>query len=208
MKQATQTHKGSDSVNKSKSDINHLIHKDFIKHMTKKVLKANGDSKFKAKRYLRPIYSCPSDAAGFTMVNRVSDSIITPELNLHPESVAFLFHVDGCAKNLMLYLIIHELNNLNGHYSFNAKVVAQFSKYSEELFGMNYTDSTIQQAHRKVEQKNVTANIAKGKYFLNPLIAGGKNEAARRELLSSYSKLLVSKPQKDEFMDLYPIYND
>lgn len=206
MNQASQIHKCIESVEKTTSDLNHLNHRDFIKHLSKKALTANGDPKFKAKRYQRPINSSPSDAAGFTKVNSATDSIIAPELNLHPESVAFLFHIDGCAKNLLFYLIIHELNTLNGHYSFNVKIVAQFSKYSEELFGMKYTDSTIQQAHRKLEQKNVTTNISKGKYFLNPLIAGGKNEAARRELLSAYSRLLESKPQKDEYADLYPIY--
>lgn len=208
MNQTLHIHNNIESVKKASPDLNHLKHKAFIKHMTKKALKANGDPKFKSKLYLRPINSSASDAEGFTNVYSASDRIITPELNLHPESVAFLFHIDGCAKNLLFFLIVNELNNLNGHYSFNANVVAQFSKYSEELFGIKYTDSTIQQAHRKLEQKNVTTNVSKGKYFLNPLIAGGKNEAARRELLSDYSRLLASKTQKDEFMDLYPIYND
>lgn len=186
---------------------NHIKHRDFIKHLSKKALGAKGDPKFKVKRFERPINSNPSDAEGFTMVNKVNDKFITPELNLHPEAASFLFHVEGCAKNLLFYLVLYELNNHTGHYPFNAQIVSRFKSYAGELFGREYTEETIQQAHRKLEQSNVTANISKGKYFLNPLIAGGKSEAARRSLISDYSKLLNSKPQKDPFMDLYPIYN-
>jgi hypothetical protein len=186
---------------------NHIRHKDFIKHLSKKALKAKGDPKFKVKRFERPINSNPSDAEGITTLNRAETKFITPELNLHPEAAAFLFHLEGCAKNLLFYLVLYELNNQTGHYPFNAQIVSRFKTYAGDLFKNEYTEDTIQQAHRKLEQKNVTANISKGKYFLNPLVAGGKSEAARRSLISEYSRLLNSKPQKDAFTDLYPIYN-
>jgi hypothetical protein len=195
------------SIDSAEDNRNHIKHRAFIKQLSKKALNAKGDPKFKVKRFERPINSSPSYAEGITMLNKTTEKFITPELNLHPEAVAFLFYVEGCAKNLLFYLVLYELNNHTGHYPFNAQIVSRFKSYAADLFGREYTEDTIQQAHRKLEQNNVTANISKGKYFLNPLVAGGKSEAARRSLISDYSKLLNSKPQKDPFMDLYPIYN-
>lgn len=198
-----------DTVNSDGRDnsSNFYRHKEFIKHLCRKAINGKRMPKFKAKIYSRPIGENPPDANGIIMPNNFNDKLLIPELNLHPEAVAFLFYVDGCAKNLLFYLILFELDNLSGRYSFNAQVVNDYKNYVEQFFDKQYSDSTIKQEHRKLESLNITVNVSYGKYFLNPLISGGKNESSRRNLLCEYSKVLLSKSKKDVFEDLYPYYN-
>ena len=54
--------------------------------------------------------------------------------------------------------------------------------------------------------RKITFNVKRWEYFLNPLIAGGKNESNRRDLTKKYSTLLKEK-KKNAFLDLYPVYS-
>jgi hypothetical protein len=180
-------------------------HYNFLRNVTQSK-QHNHDRKFKINKYKRVLHPLPADSNGFIDLLYVDDRYITPTLKLHPEFAAFIFHIDACAKNLLFYIIMYELNHETGHYSFNVQVRDHFNKYCEELFGTSYKDTTINQAHRSLEEHNITCNVKRGTYFLNPLVAGGKTETLRRNLLNSYTNLLQNKDQKNSFEDIYPIY--
>ena len=158
------------------------------------------------KKHNRPIEFKAEDEQDYVNVINIADGYIVPSLKLHPESAAFLFFIDGCAKNLLLYIIIHELNIISNKYRFNEHVKDNFSSYCKEIFGNAYTDTTIMQAHRDLVKRRITLNVSRGQYFLNPLVAGGKSESDRRINIREYSKLLISK-KMDTLNELYPIYN-
>ena len=105
----------------------------------------------------------------------------------------------------MFYLLLREFNYKTGEYSFNRLTIAQFIDYCDQVYGDKYSVSTVKQAHQELVEKNITLNISRGSYFLNPLIAGGKGrrEYSRRMLLRAYSLLLIKKNRNPE-TDLYP----
>ena len=181
-------------------------HYQFLKNVTQNK-QQNHERKFKINKHKRFLHPLPADSDGFIDLKYVDDKYITPTLKLHPEFAAFVFHIDGCAKNLLFYIVMYNLDHQTGYYSFNVQVRDHFNKYCQELFGTTYKDTTIKQAHRTLEEHNITCNLKKGTYFLNPLVAGGKTETVRRELINAYTKLLQSKIQKDAFKDLYPKYS-
>lgn len=181
-------------------------HYQFLKNVTQ-IKHQNHDRKFKINKYKRVLHQLPADSNGFIDLKCVDDRYITLTLKLHPEFAAFIFHIEGCAKNLLFYIVMYNLDHDTGHYSFNVQVRDHFNKYCQELFGTIYKGTTIDQAHRSLEENNITCNLKKGTYFLNPLVAGGKTETVRRCLINDYTKLLQSKVQKDAFKDLYPKYS-
>ena len=180
-------------------------HYKFLRNVTQNK-QQNHDRKFKINKNKRVLHPLPADSSGFIDLFYVDDRFITPTLKLHPEFAAFIFHIDGCAKNLLFYIVMYNLDHETGHYSFNVQVRDHFNKYSQELFGTSYKDTTINQAHRSLEEHNITCNLKKGTYFLNPLVAGGKTETTRRSLINLYTELLQSKDQKNSFTDIYPVY--
>ena len=190
---------------KNVQSINNTQHYQFLRNVTQSK-EHNHERKFKINKYKRPLRSLPPDSNGFIDLFYVDDRYITPTLKLHPEFAAFIFHIEGCAKNLLLYLIMYKLDHETGYYSFDIQVRDHFNKYCQELFGTTFKDTTINQAHRLLEEYNVTCNLRRGIYFLNPLVAGGKTETMRRDLIKRYTELLHKKNQKDAFADIYPRY--
>ncbi len=136
----------------------------------------------------------------------VDDKFVTPNLRLNPEAVAFLFHIDGCAKNLALFILLKELDYNSGQYKFNQHIVDDFIEYSNQLFYTKYKVDTVKKAHRTLVEQNLTTNISRGIYLINPLFVGGKNETGRRILISDYNKHLRTKKSADVVQDIYPLF--
>jgi hypothetical protein len=125
---------------------------------------------------------------------------------IHPEAVAFLFNLDGCSKNLLFYLILNQVNITTCKYCFNQHVIDEFREHASTVFYTEYKNETIKKAHRSLVERNLTSNVSRGIYFINPFITGGKSEADRRILLTEYSKHLIKKKGADPVKDIYPIY--
>lgn len=178
-------------------------HYRFIRHVTQNAVEELG-RKFRLHKYLRPLRTVKIDEE-FTDIVNVDDRLVTPTIKLHPESVAFLFHLNGCSKNLAFYILMYELNHNTGEYHFNALVKEKFKTYAECLFGEKYKIDTINQAHRDLVKANLVLNISTHLYIVNPLFAGGGSDAGRMLLTKKYTELLKLK-SKDALTGIYPKY--
>jgi hypothetical protein len=178
-------------------------HYRFIRLVSKNSIDSIG-RKFRLIKNLRPLRTEKVDDA-FTNIVNVDDRFVTPTLKLHPESAAFLFHLNGCAKNLAFYIIMFELNHNTGEYYFNVLVNQKFKSYAENFFGEKYKLETISQAHRDLVSANLVLNISTHLYLMNPFFAGGGSDAGRTILSKKYTELLKYK-SKDPLMGIYPKY--
>jgi hypothetical protein len=189
--------------NKYTESISSTDHYKYIRHVTQNAISAEG-RKFRLHKYLRPLRIEKVDEDFINIVN-VDDRLVTPTIKLHPESVAFMFHLNGCAKNLALYIVMLELNHNTGEYHFNALVKEKFKLYAEGFFGEKYKTETISQAHRDLVNANLVLNISTHLYIVNPLFAGGGSDTGRRILTKKYTELLKAK-SKDALTGIYPKY--
>lgn len=198
--------KSSRIENLSGAKLTHKVtespHYNFLKTIT-----AIDRKRFWYKKYLRPVGKTAPDDTGYVDLISVEDGYLGPALKLHPEAAAFLFFINGCAKNLLFFILMQRVKEETGLYYFNPMVIDIFKKYAEQLFQTKYTTSTIKQAHRDLVDRKITCNVKRWEYFLNPLIAGSKNESNRRDLIKKYSNLLKEK-RKNAFLDLYPVYSN
>jgi hypothetical protein len=190
MKTATATGEGL-----SETGINaRLNHKTFIDLSTKTPF-------VKAKRNLRTV---DKGNQLFALLG-IQDFTAQTKVSVHPEFVAFAFHLFGLSRRLLLYIIFYEMNNDNCRFSIDSTLMQRFSKFSA-LFGEQVDDAKeIQQAIRNLVRKNTMILVGDNHYMLNPLIAGGSNENKRRKLIDNYSMLLKNKGL-DTSLDFYPRY--
>lgn len=130
--------------------------------------------------------------------------LLENKVHLHPESVAFLFHIEGCPRKLLMYIIYFELDVSSCMFKFNAQTIQSFKSYCM-LFGAGYETSVIKKAIRELVAANTVCNDSRGKYMVNPLLIGGKTQDTRRELIHKYDSLNLRK-KRDPVMQLYPVY--
>lgn len=163
----------------------------------------------KVKKYHRTQFMRVVDkvehSGGDIEVAELREYLMNPILRFHPESVAFLFHLEGCPKNLLLFILTHKLDYITGRYSFKSIEKEQFREFSRELFGTEYSLSTVNQGHRVLVGANACICLSYGSYALNPLIAGGDNADQRRMLFLEYSRLL-DKKGGDLLANIYPVF--
>ena len=164
-------------------------------------------SKLRLKKIKRPVkYKKRSDS--FIDIINLDDRMLCSNNSLiHPEAVAFLFNLDGCSKNLLFYLILNQVNITTCKYCFNQHVIDEFREHASTVFYTEYKSETIKKAHRSLVERNLTSNVSRGIYFINPLITGGRSETDRRILLTEYSKHLINKKGADPIEDIYPVYH-
>lgn len=177
-------------------------HDKFVDYMSKP--KARGEwPRYKKYRYQRTIGVAKS--GGINSLVTSSEVLLDPPLKLHTEAVSFLFHINGCPKNLLLYIVARKLDVYTGRYAFNNLTIQEFISYAQDFFGTIYTVNTVKQAHRELVNYNVCLNVRQGEYFLNPRLSGGKGVDGRRALEKEYTKLLESKGL-DHLVGIYPVY--
>lgn len=150
--------------------------------------------------------------------NPPEDTIIVPRMmndrigagfnKLTPDGIAFLLTVEGCAKNLLLFILSQKVvlkdgDKDKGLFLYNQQTRDHFNEFCS-LFGLSYTKGTIDQAKKDLVNKNIILNESTGRYYLNPLMFAG-NEAEKRIVINRYCTQLLKKG-KDPVFDFYPRY--
>jgi hypothetical protein len=145
-----------------------------------------------------------TDRDGIKVPIAKQELLLENKIYLHPESAAFLFHIEGCPRKLLMYIIYFELDVSFCIFKFNAQTIQSFKSYCN-LFGGGYETSVIKKAIRELVDRNLVCNVSRGKYMVNPLLIGGKTRDGRRELIYQYDDLGLRK-KKDAVLQLYPVY--
>jgi len=148
------------------------------------------------------------------------ESIAVPELlpdkisrdivKMTPEGIAFLFTLEGCAKNLLLFLMLMKVQRMRGvkhvnQFPLNKLVIDQFNDFCIQVLGEPYKINTIDRAITELKHKNAIISQTKAVYYLNPLILSGASEIEKNSALHQYSSMLIKKG-KDPVLDFYPKY--
>lgn len=172
-----------------------LNHRSFLQ-LTEKT------SGIKARKIVR---SVDKKEQAILLTLGIEDFILQSNVSVHPEFVAYAFHLYGLSRILLLYIIFFELNNNTGRFTNDAQMVQRFRGFCSVFGEEGATDKTIQQALRNLVRKNTMICISGEQYMLNPLIAGGANETRRKKLINQYSEYLQENG-RDTSKDFYPKY--
>ncbi len=123
----------------------------------------------------------------------VVEKKISPEISINLEAFPFLFHLNGCPKNLLFFIIGNLVDHATGNFKMNTHVIMHFQKHASSFFNEEYKTDTIKQANRELVEKNIICNIKNGQYRINPLVFSNGNETYKRLLFRQYTDLLISK---------------
>lgn len=172
-----------------------LNHKNFLEHSIK-------TSSTKTKKIIRNVDKANLDVL---MLLGLEDYTAQSKISLHPEFVAYAFHLYGLSRKLFMYIIFYELDNDSCRVTIDKTALHHFREFCF-LFGEEeQSDKTIQQAIRSLIRKNIMIAMDSEEYMVNPLIAGGSNETKRRKLIDIYSQLLENRGL-DTSIHFYPNY--
>lgn len=189
------TAKELDAASTESSINSRLDHKSFLGQVTK-------ISSIKTKKFVR---SVDRDNCNWLALLGVEDYTAQSKVSVHPEFVAFAFHLYGLSRKLFLYIIFFELNNNTCTFTMNAEMLKRvrdfFSLFGEEA----EVDASILQASTNLIRKNIMLVTEGDEFMLNPLIAGGSNARKRRKLIDGYCRLLEKKGL-DTSVNFYPKY--
>lgn len=173
----------------------HLSHRSFQDH----ALRSHHFKKKKMKR----IADAYEDR--ILLHTHTQEAILEPKVSLYPEFNAYTFHLEGCPRKLLLYIIFYEADRDSLRFKYNAHMRARFVEYCN-LFGKKYTDSAIVQGFKELVRFNTILSFDdRGDYMLNPMLAGNSVEARRRERINQYCQKLIEKGW-DTSADFYPVY--
>ena len=171
-----------------------LDHKAFLVHSAKR-------SSVKTTKILRSIDK--GNQQIFAVLG-IEDCVAQSKVAIHPEFIAFAFHLYGLSRKLFLYLTFFELDNNTCTFKINAETIQRFLDFCL-LFREEHHSSYVLQAARTLMRKNIMIALDDENYMLNPLIAGGSNVRKRRKLIDNYSELL-EKRGLDASLHFYPQY--
>jgi hypothetical protein len=189
-------------------------YKSLLYEFNKKHIQLKGDfdtstqfgksiKKSKFNRIIGTVNETEKDGSTFTSTVNVSEEYLTPVLKFNNEAIPFLFHVNGCAKNLLLFIAVYLLDGEAGTYKVNEHIYKLFMEYAFDFFGESYKLDTIKQCHRELVEKNMVCNVSNGVYKINPLIISIGGDTKKRQLFHEYTELLISKG-KNPVEDFYP----
>ena len=174
---------------------NRLSHRSFLQHLS-----ANHRST--SKKIVRNV---DKGNEGILSMLGIEDATAQSKISIHPEFVAYAFHLYGLSRKLFMYIVFYELNNDTCLFKINAPLMQSFREFCA-LFGEEEeSETSILQALRSLVRKNTMIALDEETYMLNPLIAGGANENKRRKLIDHYSSLL-NKKGLDTSTHFYPRY--
>jgi hypothetical protein len=159
--------------------------------------------KNKFNRVIGTVKETEKDGSTFTSTVNVNEEYLTPVIKFNNEAIPFLFHINGCAKNFLLFISAYLLDGETGIYKVNAHIYKLFMEYAFDIFGESYKLDTIKQCHRELVEKNMVCNVSTGIYKINPLIVSLGGDTKKRQLFKDYTELLISKG-KDSVKDFYP----
>jgi hypothetical protein len=172
-----------------------LDHKVFVVHTAKK-------SSVKTRKILRSIDK--GNQQIFAVLG-IEDCVAQSKVSIHPEFVAFAFHLYGLSRKLFLYLTFFELDNNTCTFKIKAETIQRFLDFCSLFREEERRSSDVLQAARALMRKNIMIALDEESYMLNPLIAGGSNVRQRRKLIDNYSELLEKKGL-DASLHFYPKY--
>lgn len=135
----------------------------------------------------------------------IEDYTAQSKVSIHPEFVAYAFHLYGLSRKLFLYIIFFEMNNDTCRLIANEGMMQRFRQFCLLFEDAEEPGKTIQQAIRSLVRKNTMMALDGEEYMINPLIAGGSSENKRRKLIDIYCKLLATKGL-DTSVHYYPRY--
>jgi hypothetical protein len=159
-------------------------------------------SSIKTKKIVRNV---DKNNNNFFALLGIEDCTAQSKISIHPEFVAFAFHLYGLSRKLFLFLIFFELDNSTCSFKINPEVIQRFHEFCSSFKEEEQKDISVAQAAATLVRKNVMIALDNEKYMLNPLIAGGNNEYKRRKLIGRYSKVLEEKGL-DASLHFYPKY--
>jgi hypothetical protein len=136
----------------------------------------------------------------------INEEYTVPLIKLNNEAIPFLFHLNGCAKNLLLFIIANLLDTDNGTYRANTYSFTIFLEHSLDFYKEKYKLDTIRQCHRELVEKNIICNVSTSVYKINPLIVSIGNETKKRQQFKEYTELLIRKG-RDPVKDFYPKFS-
>jgi hypothetical protein len=142
--------------------------------------------------------------------SQMNDVISSNYIKMTPEGFAFLFTLEGCAKNLLLFLISMKVQRVRNaehpnQFLLNKQVTNQFNDFCIAILGEPYKIGTIDKAITELKNKNAIITESKCLYYLNPLILAGTSDVEKNKAFFKYSILLLKK-EKDSILDFYPKY--
>jgi hypothetical protein len=124
---------------------------------------------------------------------------------VHPELVAYAFHLYGLSRKLFLYIVFYETDRDTCTFIVDAGMMQRFHAFCLLFDEEEVTDKSILQAIRSLVRKNTMIALHDEEYMLNPLIAGGSSENRRRKLIDIYCRSLEERGL-DISVDFYPRY--
>ncbi|RPD51414.1 hypothetical protein [Paracnuella aquatica] len=170
-------------------------HNDFIQFSTR-------EDRYRRKVSSRPVDTMRKDGINLPVQQR--EYLLEPRLHVGPEFFAYTFHLEGLPRQLLAYLMVHEVDYNTGKFRFDDQVIHRFGEYCE-LFGKPCKEGVVRSGIRKLVEMNIVVNISRGRYMINPLLGVGTTEAVRREQIKAYTRQLVAKG-KDPHDHFYPVY--
>ena len=173
-------------------------HLQFLKYHTSPV-GTNGLSRI---TYAVGIYK---DANGINLpISTDARAMAQIKSSISAEGILFISQLEGCSKNLLLFLIQYKMNKKTLHFPLNALVRKEFNEFCN-IGGLRiYKKGSIDQSIKVLGHKNAMVNVGKREYMVNPLIIYCAR-IIRQELFKNYTAALLVK-RKDPISDFYPRY--
>jgi hypothetical protein len=134
-----------------------------------------------------------TDSEGFNNISYSTYYVLESRISLHPEAIVYFYSLEGCAKNLLLYIIGRELNVDTAEFLLNKQVRDRFSDYCLIVSGKKYGSESLKKAVKTLVNRNCIMSHSRGAYSLNPVLAGGNGEDQRRHLIKIYASKLKQK---------------
>lgn len=145
-------------------------------------------------------------SSDYVKLERAREQVLENKVCIRPEYLAVSFNLEGCPRQLLDYIVHHELSPIKNTCRLNEQTISRFTEFCA-LFGKSYSPGTIRKSIRTLVENNAIQNVSRGVYMVNPLIASCGNYDMRRALINDYSKLLIDKG-KDAILDFLPLYPD
>jgi hypothetical protein len=164
------------------------LHRTFVKFVKKNF------SKFSRLDTLpRPISKIQNEDGVVELIFN-KDNIFEKKLKLNIEAIPYIFLLDGYPKKLLMFILLDNFDETTCEYNWSAQKIELFQNFCKSINSTQTCSVAVaKKAHRRLVDENATLSKARGIYMLNPLIAGGNIVSARRELIYSYSNLLIQK---------------
>lgn len=147
------------------------------------------------------------DKAGFVTPIRSSEKVSASGIPFFPELLNYLIELDGCPKNLFLYLVLYCMKPESNEFIWNQQVIDDFNKtmLSCSNGNISYSPATIKRGIRTLVDMNLIINVKRKTYKINPLAICHNNQSRRATLINEYSNIIINNG-KDCEADFYPTY--